>query len=685
MTVGSMGFVIAKKLAVCLAAAGIAWASAERSETLPAQQQARRNVIVFVADGLRYSSVTEQDTPALWFVRTNGVEFRNSYSLFPTFTMTNASAIATGHHPGDTGVYSNYIWPGLATFDTGNFGLTPGTPVPFLENDRVLADLVDHYGAGYLGDRTLLGVARDAGYHTAAIGKLGPAAMQDVDLVAPVNANFTPFPASIIIDDSTGSPNGPLLPAPLIKLLAKEGLPAEAPTRSNGFGATSPSNNSFQGDRTKPGTLMANVVQQQWFADVATRVVLPSFAATPETPFALVYWSRDPDGSQHNGGDSLNMLAPGINGPTSKRAIQNADRNLAQILAWLDAHPAIKANTDVFVTADHGFATISRREIDRSGRAASSESARHDYVDSTGKVDTVKGTLPYGFLAIDLATSMSAALFDPDQKPEGSRAYKRLAIDATVATWEHPILGNGLIGGDGLKPDGSDARAIVAAGGGMDLVYVPDHSGETVARIAELLMSFDYVGSVFVDDAFGPVAGTLPFSAISLAGASKMPKPAIAVAFKTFYLNPDDLRTAILISDTVLQGGQGMHGGFGRDNTHQNIAAMGPDFKKQFVDPVPFSNADVAPTIARILGITLPVHGKLTGRVATEALAAGGPASANPPFQYLRSTVANGKQTLLIYQEYDGRRYLYASCFVEPSTASDPRACTGESISPPAR
>jgi hypothetical protein len=34
--------------------------------------------------------------------------------------------------------------------------------------------------------------------------------------------------------------------------------------------------------------------------------------------FVVVFWSRDPDGTQHNQGDSLSQLSPGINGPTSK-------------------------------------------------------------------------------------------------------------------------------------------------------------------------------------------------------------------------------------------------------------------------------------------------------------------------------------------------------------------------------
>src|ERR1700722_6097690 len=91
------------------------------------QAKQRRNAIVFVADGLGAGSGNEKDTPTLWSMRTKGVNFSNSHSLFPTFTTANASAIATGHLLGDTGDYSNTIWVGFATFDTGNFNLPAGT------------------------------------------------------------------------------------------------------------------------------------------------------------------------------------------------------------------------------------------------------------------------------------------------------------------------------------------------------------------------------------------------------------------------------------------------------------------------------------------------------------------------------------------------------------------------------
>jgi hypothetical protein len=101
------------------------------------------------------------------------------------------------------------------------------------------------------------------------------------------------------------------------------------------------------------------------------------------------------------------------------------------------------------------------------------------------------GTLPNGFLAIDLASALFTDLLDPDQHVDGGRLYKNLHIEPNINTWEHPALGNGLIG-QVLRPDGSDALAIVAANGGSDHVYVPSRRPELVERIVNLLLAFDY-------------------------------------------------------------------------------------------------------------------------------------------------------------------------------------------------
>src|SRR6201982_2270644 len=75
-----------------------------------AHNAAPRNLILFVPDGLRGRIVTPQTAPAMAEVRDKGVNFKNSHSLFPTFTMANGSAMSTGHYLGDTGTFSNTIW-----------------------------------------------------------------------------------------------------------------------------------------------------------------------------------------------------------------------------------------------------------------------------------------------------------------------------------------------------------------------------------------------------------------------------------------------------------------------------------------------------------------------------------------------------------------------------------------------
>jgi hypothetical protein len=154
---------------------------------------------------------------------------------------------------------------------------------------------------------------------------------------------------TIVIDDSTGSKIGVPLSDEMKDALTKANLPLATPSRGD---------NSNVGDAKKPGTTVANVAQQAYMADAATKVVLPMLKARNK-PFVLVFWSRDPDGSQHNHGDSLNTITPGINGPTSMAGIKNADNNLAQLRKALD-DLGLTASTNIIVSSDHGFSTISK-------------------------------------------------------------------------------------------------------------------------------------------------------------------------------------------------------------------------------------------------------------------------------------------------------------------------------------
>ncbi len=525
-----------------------------------------RNVVLFIADGLRPGIVNERTAPTMTTVMASGVRFANTHSLFPTFTTANASGMATGHLLGDTGDFSNTIYTGFPVPGAG------ASLTPFLESDPVLGDVDEHFGGNYLNEATILKVARDAGLSTATIGKVGPALIFD-------HTERT-GQKTVVVDDSTGRSGGIPLSEEMTKRLTTAELPTQAPTRGP---------NAEAGNYQKPGTSAANVDQQKYFVDVATKAVIPMFKDRKK-PFVVVFWSRDPDGTQHNQGDSLGRLVPGINGPTSLAAIKNADDDLASLMASLKEQ-GLDKTTDIVITSDHGFSTISKE-------SATSWAGRHTYN------DVPLDQLPPGFLAIDIAHALGVALYDPDAKK------------APVPVGAHPSRGNGLVGDDPEHP-----QVVVASNGGSDLVYLPTGDKSLAAKVVAALSQQDYVSGLFVDDALGKIPGTLPLSTIALKGTAMTPMPAIAVNFRSFSTGCADATTCgVEVADTGLQQGQGMHGSFSRADTRNIMGAVGPSFRQHFVDTAPTSNADIGMTIAHLLQLKIPAKGKLVGRVLTEAL-----------------------------------------------------------------
>jgi arylsulfatase A-like enzyme len=572
-----------------------------------AQNATPRNLVLFVPDGLRGRIVTPQTAPAMAEVRDNGVNFKNSHSLFPTFTMANGSAMASGHYLGDTGTFSNTIYTGYPSEPAD------GTVVPFIENDAVLGDIDEHFNSDYLNEETILKMARAQGFSTAAIGKLGPTLLFD---------HTDRGKNSIVIDDSTGGKNGVPLSDEMKEALTKAGLPLATPSRGD---------NGKAGDAKTPGATVANVAQQAYMADVAAKVVLPMFKARNK-PFVLVFWSRDPDGSQHNTGDSLNTITPGINGPTSMAGIKNADNNLAQLRKALD-DLGLAATTNIMISSDHGFSTISKE-------SKTSPSAKVSYD------DTPKDFLPMGFLAIDLAKALNLPLYDPNNK------------NARVADNAHPKAGNGLLGQEPTKPE-----LIVATNGGSDLVYIPGKDRKLVDRTIKALLEQDYVSGLFVDDELGRFPGTLPMSLLGLKGKAVTPNPSIVVNFRSWSSGCEEpTNCSVHVADTVLRQGQGMHGSFSRGDTMNFSAAIGPDFKSGYVDALPVSNADVGATAAKVMGLTQKPKGPLLGRVMTEAM----PNGATP--QAYAGTIkskpaANGLRTVLNFQRVGTQRYFDTAGF----------------------
>jgi hypothetical protein len=123
-----------------------------------------------------------------------------------------------------------------------------------------------------------------------------------------------------------------------------------------------------------------------------------------------------------------------------------------------------------------------------------------------------------------------------------------------------------------------DAKAIVTANGGSDLIHIVARDRALAREVADHLTRQDYVSGLFVDSAFGEIPGALPLSAIGLEGTAQPPRPPIVVNFRTFSTDSRNrVMNAVQLADSTLQEGQGIHGGLSRDETFINAAAMGPD------------------------------------------------------------------------------------------------------------
>jgi arylsulfatase A-like enzyme len=608
---------ILMRRSIVLLSAGLTMLSASMAS---AQNSTPRNLILFIPDGLRALKVTPETAPVMAEIRDKGVNFKNPHSLFPTFTMANGSAMATGHYLGDTGTFSNTIYTGYPVAHAND------TVTPFLEVDPVLLDVDEHFGGDYLNEETILKLARAQGFSTAAVGKLGPTFLFDhTDKTAADGLH------SIVIDDATGGKNGVPLSHEMQAALAKANLALATPSRGD---------NGKAGDAKTPGTVVPNTEQQAYLADVAAKAVLPMFKARGK-PFVLVFWSRDPDGTQHNTGDSLNTITPGINGPTSLAGIKNADNNLAQLRKALD-DLGLTATTNIMIAADHGFSTISKES-----KTSPSTKGTYD--------DTPTGFLPMGFLAIDLAKALNLPLFDPNDK------------NAPVAENKRPKAGNGLLGKDPAKPD-----VVVATNGGSDLIYLPSNDRKLAGRTIKALLEQDYVSGIFVDDFLGRFPGTLPMSQLGLKGKAATPNPSIVVNFRSYSAGCDEpTNCSVEVADTVLRQGQGMHGSFGRGDTMNFMAAIGPDFKTGYVDALPVSNADVGATAARLLGLTPKPKGNLIGRVMTEAMPNGATPQASSGTVKSRPS-ANGLRTVLNFQRVLTQRYFDTAGFPGRTVGLDP-------------
>jgi arylsulfatase A-like enzyme len=164
----------------------------------------------------------------------------------------------------------------------------------------------------------------------------------------------------------------------------------------------------------------------------------------------------------------------------------------------------------------------------------------------------------------------------------------------------------------------TQAKAIViAANGGSEYLYVPDHDATTVENVVKFLESREEIGAIFVASSYGSLPGTMSLDEVKLENSAGR-NPDIVASY-------DYDETAVVqgmkgIEFESAQNYRGMHGTFGPMDVHNTLVALGPRFKSAMQDTLPSGNVDVAPTVAAILGLSLP---SAAGRSLDESLVGG--------------------------------------------------------------
>lgn len=590
---------------------------------------ARPKVIVFVWDGLRPDSITEQDTPNLVRLRDrDGVNFAAHHSVYPTFTMMNAAALATGAYPEQHGFFGNTEYqPGPSGKNAEGKDIDFEQPV-FTEDHGVLQALDSFNRArgkrGLFAVPTLFEVAHAAGLRTASIGKIGPAFAQDVHFDSKL---------SVVLDENTA------LPLEFARALQAAHLPLPVNTARQVSAAGEPL--QLAADNGKPTApqgervirLADGVTPDPRSAlgsahDAANEYLMRVFASyvLPELePDLSVIWLRNPDSTEHTFG-------PGSS--NYRDALRAQDALLGELTKRLD-ELGLRARTDLLVMSDHGHSTVAgdaavfplralRGEpdghgevagIDAKGYAVSGDVRTADLLARAGFVHVYDG----GGCLLDPVLSgirKDGSLVYPtrndaagrcDVAPNTSPTAKRKPASAQYSTPSFRVP----------KPLPKDA-VVIAANGGSEYFYVPSADRALIGKLIQALQERVVYGPVFVSSRYGNFPGTLPLSVIHAEAADSPPTPDIVTSYSW-----DE--QAVAGGETGLPGTEyasaqryrGMHGTFSPRDVHNVLIASGPHFHAGFVDPLPTSNVDVAPTVASLLGLRLDTA---VGRVLREGL-----------------------------------------------------------------
>lgn len=588
---GAIALAVAVGLIGLLAAAPAARCGAARKSSFG------RIVLLIVWDGLRPDAVTQRDTPNLYALAREGVRFDHHHSVFPTITMVDAAALATGGAPGAAGILGDWMYfaPVLdlrTAASIPQIGGLLGAPID-LENSKYLAAL-DGPGAldGHLlGMEGIASELRHAGGYSGIFGKRGPTFLFD-DQAAGGLSGGTQGNYMFVADDLAAPP------------LAANLLAGAPPI--------------------KHGDFASGGARDAWFARMVVDHGLPAAKAASAGghPALIVFWQRNPDLAQHLAGLGT---APALD------ALRNCDQNLGRIRGAL-ATLGIADRTDLIVVSDHGFATI-RAQVslgDLLVAAGIKQSA-----DSTDIVIARNGGYDLVYLSRDRYATRDAR----------REALTRVVNFAEAKEWSGPIFSQRL------------ARGVNPAGREDHSGWIPGtFSEETIGigdspRSPDLIISFRELSGATNLGLTGPQN---PAFVIGSGGEERIPNLSAAIVRPVAGVVYSDLRP-----ESHLTTGMGIHGAAGAREIHNFCAAAGPDFRRHFVDAAPTGNLDVNATIRALLH--QPDVPGASGRVTREALLEGPTIGPPPRrFTRSVSILQRGIETVttLSFSRFDGCDYL---------------------------
>lgn len=546
-----------------------------------------------VWDGLRPDLVGARDTPNLVALARDGVRLARHHSVFPTLTMVNGAALATGGTPAGDGIFGDamYLAPALGMARAAaipSIGYLLGAPLD-LEHTQYLAALD---GPGAFAGRvvslaTTAEAVEAAGGYVGVIGKQGPTLLFDPSFARAAGTPGAPDPARFMfVADDFAAP----------RAIAAEAAGMPPITRAD------------------PASVEA---RDAWFARLVVERALPAAKAASAAgrPALIVFWQHNPDLAQH--------LA-GLGTRAALSALGADDRNLATIRKAI-ATLGIADRTDLMVVSDHGFATV-KAEVPLA-RLLTAAGIKHD-ADSADVVVAHDGGDDLVYLS-------------PDLDPAARRALARRIVDYAIAQpWCGPIFAR--------DPDAPRGRRAGYAGAIAGTFSAAAFGLGGSRRSPDLIISF----REFPDESNRGLTGPSN-PAVTIGPHGDEPR----VNRSAPLLRP--IAGVIYADAPHYTTGMGMHGAVGTRELHNVGAAIGPDFRRGYVDELPTSNSDVAPTIERVLGVE-PAPGA-RGRVIAEALA-GAPTPASKPRRIdatVTSTIGGARVTMTIHlTSFDGRDYL---------------------------